>query len=60
MLCDTPRTKGWERSNLMRNVIEKTFENMWKNGMTNQVDNQAFTPRPTRDLKRVWCELKGR
>jgi hypothetical protein len=25
-----PKTKGWERFNLMCNVVEKTFENKWK------------------------------
>ncbi len=44
----------------MRNAIEKTFEDMWKNGMTKQVDNQAFTPRPAHDFKHTSCELEGR
>jgi len=28
--CDTLRTKGWERLNLMCNMVEKTYEVRWK------------------------------
>jgi hypothetical protein len=33
MQWDTPRTKRWEKPNLMHNVVEKTSESRWKKGM---------------------------
>jgi hypothetical protein len=46
-------TKGWERPNLMCNVVEKTFEAKQKKRMTKRANNQAFEPSPTHDLKHV-------
>jgi len=33
MQCDTPRTKKWERLNLVHNMMEKTFESKQKKEM---------------------------
>jgi hypothetical protein len=34
-----PKTKGWERPNLMCNVVEKTFEGGRKKGMIKWANN---------------------
>jgi hypothetical protein len=33
MQCDTPRTKGWEKPNLVHNEVEKMSKGRWKKGM---------------------------
>jgi len=33
MQCDTSRTKVWERPNLVRNAMEKTYKDRWKKRM---------------------------
>jgi hypothetical protein len=38
MQCDTSRTKGWEKPNLVLKAMEKTFESKWKKRMTRQVN----------------------
>jgi hypothetical protein len=60
MQCDTPRIKRWEKPNLVRNVVEKTFEDNWKKGMIKWANNQVLTPSLTHDFKHIWCELEGR
>ncbi len=60
MQCDTPRIKGWERPNLMRNVVEKTSKGMWKKRMTWQANNQVPTPDPSHNFKHVQCESEGK
>ncbi len=39
MQCDTSRIKGWERPNLVRNAMEKTFKGTWKKRMTRLINN---------------------
>jgi hypothetical protein len=60
MQCDTSRTKGWERPNLVRNAVEKTSKSKQKKGMTGWANNQTLAFDPTHNLKSVWCELKGK
>jgi hypothetical protein len=38
--------EGWERPNLVCNIVEKTFEAWWKKKMIGQVDNQTPTLSP--------------
>jgi hypothetical protein len=53
MQCDTPRIKRWEKPNLVRNVVEKTFEDNWKKGMIKWANNQVLTPSLTHDFKHI-------
>jgi hypothetical protein len=39
MQCDTPMTKGWEKPNVMHNVMEKTFEGKRKKGIIGRANN---------------------
>jgi hypothetical protein len=43
MQSETPRTKGWERSNLVRNAMEKKIESRQKKGMARWANNQMLT-----------------
>jgi hypothetical protein len=52
--------KGWERPNLMCNVVEKTSKTKQKKGITRRANNQALAPSPTHDLKHVQCKSKGK
>jgi hypothetical protein len=38
--------EGWERPNLMHNIVEKTFEAWWKKKKIGQIDNQTPTLSP--------------
>jgi len=60
MQCDTPRIKGWERPNLVHNLIEKTFESKRKKKMIKQANNQTFAPSFTHNLKCLWCKLEDK
>ncbi len=60
MQCDNPRTKGWEKPNLMHNAMKKPFENRWKKRMIGQANNQMLTSSPAHDLRHVQCESKNK
>ncbi len=53
MQCGTPRTKGWERPNLMCNAVEKTSKGRQIKRMTGHANNQAPTLGRAHDLKHV-------
>jgi hypothetical protein len=52
MQHDTPGIKGWERPNLMHNVMKKTSKMLdGKKRMTKWINNQAPTSNLTHNLK---------
>jgi hypothetical protein len=55
MQCNTPRTKGWERPNLMCNKVEKTFKAKREKKMIRRNDNKTPAPTPnfTHNLKHI-------
>jgi hypothetical protein len=54
---DTPKTKKWEKPNLMCNVVEKTYKRRHKKWMIGWVNNQVFALGPTHNLKHAQCDL---
>ncbi len=61
MQYDTLGIKGWERLNLMHNVVKKTSIVLnEKKRMIGWVNNQTPTPNPAHNLKWTQCKLKGK
>jgi hypothetical protein len=60
MKCDTSRIKGWEKPNLMCNVMEKASKVKHKKMVIGRVHNQASTFGPAHNFKCIWCESKGK
>jgi hypothetical protein len=61
MQYDTPWIKGWERLNLMRNVVKKTSIVLdGKKRMTRWANDQTPTPNLAHNLKRTQCKSKGK
>jgi len=58
MQCDTSTIKGWERANLVRNAMKKTFQSKRYKKMTRQANNQTPTPSPAQDFKHIQNESK--
>ncbi len=58
--CDTLRTKGWEKLNIVRNVMKKTSKGKWKKRMIEQANNQMSTLAHAHNLKYVRCKLNGK
>ncbi len=52
MQCNTPRTKRWERLNLVRNVVDKK--------KTRHANNQTSTLGLAHDFKQARCESKSK
>ncbi len=57
MQCATPRTKGWERPNLMCNAIEKTYEGKqkkeWQGKLTTKCSHLAPNLNTNRKVRRL-------
>jgi hypothetical protein len=60
MQCDTSRIKGWERPNLVCNVVEKTSKSKRKKGMIGWANNQMPALDLAHNIKSVRCKLEGK